>query len=72
MHMLFVNRMEGADKSLEEMGVKMHSILNILRITETLFEQNLVGGDILEKIKKTDQQVNFGGSDKCLPIIVQI
>ena len=49
---VIVNRMEGADKSLEEMGVKMHSILNILQITEALYEQNLVGKDILEKIKK--------------------
>ena len=49
---VIVNRMEGADKSLEEIGVKMHSILNILQITEILYEQNLVDNDILEKIKK--------------------
>ena len=49
---VIVNRMEGADESLEEIGVKMHSILNILQITETLYEQNLVDNEILEKIKK--------------------
>ena len=49
---VIVNRMEGADESLEEMGVKMHSILNILQITEALYEQDLVGKDVLEKIKK--------------------
>ena len=49
---VIVNRMEGADEAMEEMGVKMHSILNILQITETLYEQNLVGNDVLEKIKK--------------------
>ncbi|QLH02343.1 orotate phosphoribosyltransferase [Nitrosopumilus cobalaminigenes] len=49
---VIVNRMEGADEALLELGVKMHSILNILQITEALFEQNLIGEDILEKVKK--------------------
>ncbi len=48
---VIVNRIEGADKAMLELGVKMHSILNILQITETLYEQNLVGKDILEKVK---------------------
>lgn len=47
-----VNRMEGADEALLELGVKMHSILNILQITEALFEQNLIDVSILEKVKK--------------------
>ncbi len=47
-----VNRMEGADEALLELGVKMHSILNILQITEALFEQNLIDASILEKVKK--------------------
>ncbi|MCH7562064.1 MAG: orotate phosphoribosyltransferase, partial [Thaumarchaeota archaeon] len=37
--------------ALSELGVKMHSILNILQITEILYEQNLVDENILEKIK---------------------
>ena len=49
---VIVNRMEGADGALLELGVKMHSILNILQITEALFEQNLIDADILEKVKK--------------------
>ncbi|MBC8516695.1 MAG: orotate phosphoribosyltransferase [Nitrosopumilus sp.] len=49
---VIVNRMEGADEALLELGVKMHSILNILQITEALFEQNLIDEDILEKVKK--------------------
>jgi orotate phosphoribosyltransferase len=49
---VIVNRMEGADEALLELGVKMHSILNILQITETLFEQNLIDKDVLEKVKK--------------------
>ena len=49
---VIVNRMEGADEALLELGVKMHSILNILQITEALFEQNLIDVNILEKVKK--------------------
>ena len=49
---VIVNRMEGADEVLLELGVKIHSILNILQITEALFEQNLIDVSILEKVKK--------------------
>ncbi len=49
---VIVNRMEGADNALLELGVKMHSILNILQITETLYEQNLIDATVLEKVKK--------------------
>jgi len=49
---VIVNRMEGADEALLELGVKIHSILNILQITEALFEQNLIDASILEKVKK--------------------
>ena len=48
---VIVNRMEGADEALLELGVKMHSILNILQITEDLFEQNLIDASVLEKVK---------------------
>ena len=48
---VIVNRMEGADEVLLALGVKMHSILNILQITKALFEQNLVDETILEKVK---------------------
>ena len=49
---VIVNRIEGADEALLELGVKMHSILNILQITEALFEQNLIDANILEKVRK--------------------
>ena len=49
---VIVNRMEGADEVLLGFGVKMHSILNILQITEALFEQNLIDASVLEKVKK--------------------
>jgi orotate phosphoribosyltransferase len=48
---VIVNRMEGADESLLKLGVTMHSVLNILQITEALFEQNLIDEDVLEKVK---------------------
>ena len=48
---VIVNRMEGADEALLELGVKMHSILDILQITEILHRQNLVDQSVLEKIK---------------------
>ncbi len=48
---VIVNRMEGADEALSGLGVRMHSILNILQITEALFEENLVDKTVLEKVK---------------------
>jgi orotate phosphoribosyltransferase len=48
---VIVNRMEGAEKTLLELDVRMHSVLNILQITETLYGQNLIDKNILEKVK---------------------
>ncbi|QUC64255.1 orotate phosphoribosyltransferase [Nitrosopumilus sp. K4] len=49
---VIVNRMEGADKALNEEGVKMHSLLNVLDITQALFDQKLVSQETLEKVKR--------------------
>jgi orotate phosphoribosyltransferase len=49
---VIVDRMEGADKALAELGVKMHSILNILQIAEVLYEQKMIDEEILDKVKK--------------------
>ena len=49
---VIVNRMEGADKALEEQGVRMHSVLNILEVTEILYQQNLVDKTTVEKVQK--------------------
>jgi len=49
---VIVDRMEGANEALAELGVKMHSILNILQITEILYEQKMIDVEILEKVKK--------------------
>lgn len=48
---VIVNRMEGADKAMGELGVKMHSLIDILQITEALVEQKLIDETILDKIK---------------------
>ncbi len=48
---VIVNRMEGASEAFSELGVKMHSILDILQITEILYEQNLVDENVLEKVR---------------------
>jgi len=49
---VIVDRMEGATESLSELGVKMHSILNILQITEILYDQKMINVDVLDKVKK--------------------
>ncbi len=48
---VIVNRLEGADEALLEVGVKIHSVLNILQITEILYDQNLIEKEVLEKVK---------------------
>jgi len=52
---VIINRLEGADKILNSVGVTLHQLTDILEITEILFQEKLIGEDILEKIKK---QVN--------------
>ncbi len=48
---VIVNRMEGADQALKELAVKLHSITNVMQITQALHEQKLVDTDILEKVR---------------------
>ena len=53
---VIINRLEGADKILNSVGVTLHQLTNILEITEILFQEKLIGEDILEKIKKQVSQ----------------
>ena len=53
---VIINRLEGADKILNSMGVTLHQLTDILEITEILFQEKLIGEDILEKIKKQVRQ----------------
>lgn len=48
---VIVNRMEGADEALKELGVRLHSITNVMQITQALHEQKLVDEGILEKVR---------------------
>ena len=48
---VIVNRMEGADEALKELGVKLHSIINVIQITQELYQQKLDDKIILEKVK---------------------
>lgn len=48
---VIVNRIEGADEALKDLGVKLHSITNVMQITQALHEQKLVDDDILEKVR---------------------
>jgi len=47
---VIVNRMEGAEEALIKLGVKLHSITNVMQITQALHEQKLVDDGILEKV----------------------
>ncbi len=49
---VIVNRMEGAEEALKEQGVTLHSITNVMQITKSLYEQNLVGDDVLQKVQE--------------------
>ncbi len=49
---VIINRMEGAEQVLSEMGVKMHSVLSILEVAETLYEQELIDKSVLEELKR--------------------
>ena len=48
---VMVNRMEGAHKALEDLGVKLHSILDILKISNALHEQGIIDKDTLTRVK---------------------
>ncbi len=49
---VIVNRMEGAEKALLEQGITMHSLTNVITITKTLNEQNLVNDEVFAKLQR--------------------
>ncbi|MBS1268227.1 MAG: Orotate phosphoribosyltransferase [Nitrosopumilus sp.] len=53
---VIVNRMEGATEALAQLDVKLHSILDVLEISQILFNENIINEDILDKVKK---QINY-------------
>ena len=46
-----VDRMEGATQALQVEGVKLHSLLTINDITQSLFEQKLITEDVLKQVQ---------------------
>ncbi|PXF25393.1 MAG: orotate phosphoribosyltransferase [Thaumarchaeota archaeon] len=52
---VIINRLEGADKVLDDTGVQIHQLTDILEITNVLFQEKLVSKEIFDKIKN---QVN--------------
>jgi len=48
---VIINRLEGADKALNDIGVQTHQLTDILEITNILFQEKLIGKEIFEKIK---------------------
>ncbi len=48
---VIIDRLEGAGKSLESQGVKLHSILDIRRIVQILHEQDRVNEDLVVQIE---------------------
>ena len=50
-----VDRMEGATEALHAEGVKLHSLLTIKQIAESLFEQKLITEDVLNQVKERIQ-----------------
>ena len=46
-----VDRMEGATKALQDEGVRLHSLLTINDITQSLFEQKLITEDTLKQVQ---------------------
>ena len=52
---VIINRLEGGDKALSDIGVQTHQLTDILEITNILFQEKLIDKEIFEKIKN---QVN--------------
>jgi len=48
---VIINRLEGADKALSDIGVQPHQLTDILEITDILFQEKLIDKEIFEKIK---------------------
>ena len=53
---VIINRLEGADKALNEMGVQIHQLTDISEISSILFQEKLITKEIFEKVKKQTEQ----------------
>jgi len=48
---VIINRLEGGNKALSDIGVQTHQLTDILEITDILFQEKLIDQEIFEKIK---------------------
>lgn len=48
---VIINRLEGANEGLQELGVLLHSLIDIKQIAQILYQQNLINHNILEKVE---------------------
>jgi len=53
---VIVNRMEGADVALKDLGVTMYSLIDIMEITKALHEQKIIDDSVLDKVKRQINQ----------------
>ena len=53
---VIINRLEGADKALNEMGVQIHQLTDISEISSILFQEKLITKEIFEKVKEQASQ----------------
>ena len=53
---VLINRLEGADKALNEIGVQTHQLTDILEISSFLFQEKLITKEIFEKVKDQASQ----------------
>ena len=53
---VIINRLEGADKTLSDVGIQTHQLTDILEITNALFEEKLVSEETFDKIKNQVSQ----------------
>jgi len=51
-----INRLEGGDKALSDIGVQTNQLTDILEITNILFQEKLIDKEIFEKIKNQVSQ----------------
>ena len=54
---VIINRMECASEALEAEGVKIHNLTDILEITNSLYDQNLISNDVLDNVKNQISKV---------------
>ena len=47
---VIINRLEGGDKALSDIGVQTHQLTDILEIRDILFQEKLIDKEIFEKI----------------------